>query len=251
MTAYCSTCQPIWRASAFDSRRRDYRFVACVAALIVYLLVPVRAQKPDGPLADEDQVSAHSGRLFGVLPNSETVEPGAPYGPITTREMFRFAADDSFDKAVYPFIGVVAYFGIGHSEPNYWKRYATSFADNVLGNYMVTAIFPMAFRQDPRYFVRGRGHFLARAGYAASRAVITRSRAGGQALNVSELGGNVAAATLSTLYYPAVDRTASSLLMRASSQVMWDALDFEASEFWPDIRRTLQNIFHRPRGGAK
>jgi hypothetical protein len=220
-------------------------FVSVVAVLLgTGLVTPAFAQEP-APSAGGEDSSTKTGRLFGVLPNTSTVEPNTPYGPVTTRQMFYFATDDSFDKAVYPFVGVVAYFGVGQSAESYWERYATSFADNALGNYMVTAIFPLAFHQDPRYFVRGHGNFFARAGYAASRAVITRSRDGGAAFNVSELAGNLAAAAASNLYHPAADRTASSVAARAGSQVMWDVLAFESKEFWPDIRTGLKQIFKR------
>jgi hypothetical protein len=186
-----------------------------------------------------------SGRLFGVLPNASTIEPQTPFARVTTGQSFVFATEDSFDKAVYPFVGVVAFLGVGQPSESYWKRYATAFTDNTVGNYMVSAVLPTAFGQDPRYFVRGTGNVFGRIAYAATRSVVTRSRDGRSEFNVSEIGGNLMAATLSDLYYPSEERRLGSVLARASSQVMWDAISFECKEFWPDIRRTLQHVIHK------
>jgi hypothetical protein len=202
---------------------------------------PADGTQREVPIDDRRDAGDVSSRLFGVLPNSSTIEPQTPYGPITTRQAFGFATQESFDKAVYPFVGVVAYLGIGQPPASYGKRYAISFADNTVGNYMVTAILPTAFGQDPRYFVRGSGSIFGRFAYAATRAVVTRSRQGRAQFNVSEIGGNVAAAMVSDLYYPPGERNPRVMLMRAASQVMWDTISFECKEFWPDIRRILQH----------
>jgi len=196
---------------------------------------------PSPPAAPDE---LPTGRLFGVLPNESTIEAGYNAPPITTKQAFAFAAQSTFDKAVYPFVGVVAYLGVGQSAPSYWSRYAMAFTDNAVGNYMTTAVMPMLFNQDPRYFQLGSGSIVKRLAYAASRAVVTRSRTGSLTFNISELGGNTAAAWLSNVYYPAADRTASATLARAGSQVMWDTISFECKEFWPDIRRALQQTFH-------
>lgn len=211
---------------------------------------PARADPAGATHAPPDEAVSietadKNNRLFGVLPNSSTIEAGMRVGPITTGQAFGFAAESSFDKFVFPFVGVVAYFGIGQPQEEYWKRYVTAFADNTVGNYMVTAVFPMVFHQDPRYFQLGTGSIWRRIGYSASRVVITRSRDGRRQFNISEIGGNALGAVLGDAYYPAAERSAANTLARAGSQIMWDTLSFEAKEFWPDIRRTLQQMFHR------
>jgi hypothetical protein len=40
----------------------------------------------------------------------------------------------------------------GMAPTGFAKRYATAYADQVIGNYMNEAIFPTLFRQDPRYY---------------------------------------------------------------------------------------------------
>jgi hypothetical protein len=58
------------------------------------------------------------------------------------------------------------------------------------------------FRQDPRYLELGEGGVWQRAGYALSRTVLTHGAAWATQFNVSELGGNALAASISNAYYP-------------------------------------------------
>ena len=189
-------------------------------------------------------------RLFGVLPNYSTVENATQIPPITAKATFRMAAQNSFDPFVFPFVGVVAALGqverqeqsLGRGPTAYGKRYATALADNSLGSFLTTAVFPGLLRQDPRYFELGTGSLWHRIGYAASRSVITRSRSGRAQFNYSDIGGNAAAAALSNVYYPADSRSPADTLTRWGAQVMWDTVSNELKEFWPDIRNKL----HKP-----
>lgn len=221
------------------------RLVAAISTSAVWLAATSPGLAQDQNPTEAAPTPPTTGRLFGVLPNTATVEANTPYGPVTTRQTFSFALDDSFDKFVFPFVGAVAYLGVGQPQESYWKRYATAFADNTIGNFMTTAIFPTIFHQDPRYFQLGAGGLWHRAAYAASRVVITRGRRDAhQQFNISEIGGNAATSVISDTYYPAEQHSAHATLARMGSQVMWDAVSFECKEFWPDIRQTLQQMFH-------
>ncbi|HWF39292.1 MAG TPA: hypothetical protein VG322_12270 [Candidatus Acidoferrales bacterium] len=89
-----------------------------------------------------------------------------------------------------------------------FKRFGESFADNSIGTYMTTAVFPSLLHEDPRYYQMGRGTFSHRALYAASRLFVTRTDSGERRFNYSESIGNAAAAAISNAYHPAEDRTA-------------------------------------------
>jgi hypothetical protein len=73
-----------------------------------------------------------------------------------------------------------------------------------------------------------------------SRSAVTRTDAGGSQFNVSEIGGNLLAAGLSNVYYPAGSRSVSNTLTRWGTQVMWDTLANELKEFWPDFHRKIR-----------
>ena len=226
--------------------------------LVVAMLgaAPLFAQQRDdstasasGTLSDAAESSEERPRpsthMFGVLPNYATVEEGGISSRVTTKATFQMAALGSFDPYVFPFVGVVS--SLNHAPgQSYAQRYLTSLADNSIGNFLTTAIMPMAMRQDPRYFESGKGSLPRRLAYAASRSVITRGRSGQTQFNLSEIGGNAIAATLSSLYHTPSERTFSGTLTRWSMQVMWDTLSNEMKEVWPDIRARLHRHSELP-----
>lgn len=231
------------------STRRTF----CLLAVFGVVAVPrARAQAPDAPAtaavtpatesvdATAAAPVAPSTHMFGVLPNYATVEEGGMAPRLTATQMFRMTALGSFDPYVFSFVGVVAGINSG-SHQAYAQRYATSMADNAIGNFLTSAVMPLAAGQDPRYFQSGRGSVGRRVAYAASRSVITRRRSGSSQFNVSEIGGNAMAAGLSNLYYARPERTLTGTLTRWGMQVKWDTLSNEMKEFWPDIRHKLHH----------
>ena len=208
---------------------RRFSYVCIAAALVLTGVSRVYA----GDDAEAD-------RIFGVLPNYTTVDGGnAP--ALTTREAFRLASLSTFDPVIYPFVGMATLLGQGSSDRSYNARYATAFADNSIGNFMTTAVMPSLLHQDSRYFRKGDGGVFSRLAYAASRSVVTRTRDGRAAFNISEIGGNFAAAGLSNIYYSPADRTMSGTVSRWGAQIMWDTAANEMKEFWPDLRTRLHH----------
>ena len=253
-----------WRRTSCVTRAA----ACCAVALLKSALVTqAEAQTPTDPVSrpaivdDSLATSAHQAgdsaeppadlgktgdRIFGVLPNYSTVEGATRVEPLPVKTMFRIAALNSFDPYIFPFVAVVA----GMSRPSgtsYGRGYGTALADNSIGNFMTSAVFPAVLRQDPRYFARGHGGAWHRAAYALTRSVVTHSRSGEAQFNVSEIGGNALAAGLSNLYYAPDARTLSGTAGRFGMQVMWDTMSNELKEFWPDIREMI----HAHRGSRQ
>jgi hypothetical protein len=187
-------------------------------------------------------------RLFYAMPNFLTLENSAHVPPLTAGQKFRLQTKATFDPFQFGWYALVS--GIGqaeNSEPAYgqgWgaygKRYATSFGDGLIEGYMVSAILPSVFKQDPRYFQSGQGGFLRRATYALSRLAVTRGDSGRTEFNISEVGGSLAAAAISNYsYHPADDKTFANTTKVWGTQVAYDAIAIELKEFWPDIRRKM------------
>jgi hypothetical protein len=211
---------------------RIFAQLCFIAAIITGAVAPVYT-------ADANNEAAEPDRVFGVLPNYTTVDnTTAP--KLTTRESFKMASLSTFDPVVYPFIGVTTAFGQGASDKSFNTRYATALADNSIGNFMTTAIVPSLTHQDSRYYRRAEGGVFSRVAYAASRSIVTRTREGRAAFNISEIGGNFAAASLSNIYYSSADRTMGGTISRWGTQVMWDTVANEMKEFWPDIHSRLR-----------
>ena len=197
--------------------------------------------------AEPTDAAPDQDRLLGVLPNYTTVGAHQKAPPLCTKLLFMLATESAFDRNIYPYVGFRALVAQLRHNPESWeqdaegygKRYAAIFVDNTVGSYMTTALVPMLAKQDPRYFVKGEGSLWRRTAYAMSRTVITRSRSGATQFNISEVGGNALASSLSNAYYPSEERSVSDTISRWGTMMLWDGVSYELKEFWPDIRRKI------------
>jgi hypothetical protein len=159
----------------------------------------------------EQQTGTKNDRIFEVLPNYGTVKTNKSLPPLTVGQKFRIATASTFDWAVWPFNGALAAIAQAKNDPESWgqgwgaygKRYGASFADNSIGTFMTTAIWPSMLHEDPRYYRMADGPVSHRIYYAANRLFVTRADAGATRFNYSESIGNAAAAAISNVYYPA------------------------------------------------
>ena len=189
-------------------------------------------------------------RIFEVLPNYGTVENANELPAISSGQKFRLATAGVFDWASYPFNGALAAIDQAKNEPRSWgqgwgaygKRFGASFADNSIGTYMTTAVFPSLLHEDPRYYQLGKGGFRRRAYHAVNRLFVTRTDSGHDHFNYSESVGNAIAAGISNIYHPEEDRTVGRNLTTFGFLIIYDGLSNELKEFWPDIRR---KVFHK------
>jgi hypothetical protein len=111
--------------------------------------------------------------------------------------------------------GVFAMAGIRQAadSPDYgqgWGAYAKRFgatAANGFSDIMIGgAILPSLLHQDPRYFYQGTGTTGSRIRHAMFSPFVTRSDSGKPVPNYSSLGGDLAAAGISNLYFPRANR---------------------------------------------
>jgi hypothetical protein len=187
-------------------------------------------------------------RIFGVLPNYKTVEKmTVAYEPISTRTKFMIASKDSFDWPEFFVAGAMS--GLnqmteqnpewGQGVEGYAKRYGASMADQVISNYLTEAILPSVLHHDPRYFRLGQGSAAHRILHALSWVVIGKTDSNHNTLNVSELLGSGASATIGLAYYPSQERNVSAVRDRFVTQVSFDAASSVLKEYWPDIQHLL------------
>jgi hypothetical protein len=184
-------------------------------------------------------------RILGVIPNFRSVSADAKLPPLSVKQKFVEATQDTFDySSIFLPMVVAAEADANRSTPEFghggiaYGRYLWhSVADQSIENYTVEFIGPVIFHQDPRYYTKGRGGFWKRTGYSLSRAVITRTDNDTEAFNYSEVLGAGAAAGLSDLYYPSGERTAGKTMDKFATNVGIDAATFMFKEFWPDINK--------------
>ena len=229
-----------------------------------------QGQNKDNQTKDKDaNSSSNSGsnskdRLFFALPNFLTVENAANVPPLTAGGKFKLVGRSAFDPAQFVwYAGLAGISQASNSEPGfgqgaegYGKRYGAYIADGTIENFFVGAIFPSMLHTDPRFFQSEEGTFWHRAGYAITRAVVTRNDAGRNVFNASEIFGSAVASAISTYsyhphpgYHPvegmvvpyiASDRTLKNTASVWGSQVGYDTITFAIKEFWPDVRRKMK-----------
>jgi len=211
----------------------------------------VRTQEQDAAQQNlSDLKGKQTKRILGIVPNFRSVSANVKLPPESIKEKFVETTQDSFDYSSFIFFGILAGASqVQNSSPEfhqgaagYGRYYWHTFVDQVDENYQVEFFFPAALHQDPRYYTLGHGGFFKRTLYSFSRVFITRTDAGGETFNISEIAGAGAAAGISGLYYPSVDHTWTKTGQRWLLNVGLDGGTFIFKEFWPDINNS---IFHQ------
>jgi hypothetical protein len=189
--------------------------------------------------------------MFWLVPNFGAVDANKQLPPLSTREKFKLAAEDSVtDYSSYTWAGILAGQAmllksdpeLGHGIAGYGRYYWRNFVDGISGTFFTEAIVPSITHEDPRYYTMEHGGFFRRTGYAISRAFVTKTDSGGTQFNWSEVAGNGLEAALSNAYYPPQERGASQTARNWGTQMESAVLNHIFQEFWPDIRR---GIFRR------
>jgi hypothetical protein len=185
-------------------------------------------------------------RIAGIVPNFN-VSYNENAVPLSPKQKLHLAFHSATDPVTFGIAGFDAgisqarneFPGYGQGMQGYAKRFGAAYADNFDGTMLGNAIFPILFRQDPRYFRRGRGSLPSRLFYALSTTAWSRSDSGKYGPNYSNLLGNLAAGGISNLYYPASDRGAGLTFERGFTVTAYGAIGGVFNEFWPDVARTI------------
>ena len=162
-------------------------------------------------------------RVLGVLPNYY-VSYDHNAEPLTAKQKYQLAWKTEIDPVTWVMTGAVAGFeqahgtfsGYGQGAQGFGKRFGANYADGFIGTMLGGAVLPAWWKQDPRYFYKGTGSFMSRAGYAIANAVICKGDNGHWQANYSGIVGGLAAGGISNLYYPASDRSNVGLIFESA-----------------------------------
>jgi hypothetical protein len=215
-------------------------FLSVGIAIISFSL---SAQQP-APADPTQPAATESKRLFGIIPNYRTSASLQNYEPLTSKEKFKIASQDSFDRGTVVLAALFAGEGqlgnsnrsFGQGALGYGRYFGTAYGDFLIGDYMTEGVFPSLLHQDPRYFRKGTGSGWSRLGYAAGQIFITHGDSGKMEFNYSEVLGNSAAVAISNAYY-ADNRTAANAVSKLSIQLGVDMASNILKEFSPDLYR--------------
>ena len=183
-------------------------------------------------------------RILGIIPNNRTWPSLKDYKPLSAKEKFEIARQDSFDRGTVILAAAFAADAqLTNSNPSfgqgvrgYARYFGASYGDFVIGNYMSEAIYPALLHQDPRYFRRGAGSSWSRLGYSVGQIFWTHTDSDRTQFNYSEILGNSTAVAISSAYYPD-NRTAADAVTKLGMQIGIDMASNILKEFWPDMRQ--------------
>lgn len=199
------------------------------------------------PQPQNDNSAKQTQRILGIIPNFRAVNANVKLPPQSVKEKFVTASQDSFDYSSIVLPTAIAVVSLeSNSTPEFgtggvgFGRYLWhSVVDQTIENYMVEFVVPSIAHEDTRFYTLGSGGVFKRTSYALSRAFVTRSDSGKKVFNAGEIFGAGAAAGISTLYYPTVERSFSNTGGQWGLDVGIDAGTFVFKEFWPDINHHL------------
>lgn len=205
---------------------------------------PLPRKEEPGVKAPGKTPEGEDKRVLGVLPNYRTAELNSVGHTLTPAQKLTIASKDSFD---YPLVLLgAAYAGLyqlenthpefGQGTKGYFRRFGTSYCDQVTGNMMTEGFLPILLKEDPRYFRMAEGSKTRRTVYALSRIFISRTDAGNKTFNFSEVLGNGVAAGIGLSYYPD-NRDVPDYMQNWGIQLATDAVSQVLKEFWPDVKR--------------
>ncbi len=164
-------------------------------------------------IAEEEIKEQEKQRVFGLIPNFYVTYQANP-APLNTKQKMKLAWRSNLDPLTIAGVGFVAgieqaqnaFSGYGQGAQGYGKRFGSAYADIAISTFLGSAVFPAAFKQDPRYFYQGTGSTRSRLWHAVKSSFMCRSDNKHWGPNYSNVGGALATGAISNLYYPAKDR---------------------------------------------
>jgi hypothetical protein len=201
-----------WKSSSISLEPGQFKIVTGIQMKVRTELTQVQVNYDPLEVATEQLKAEEHQRVLGILPNFYVSYERDP-APLTTKMKFQLALKVSADPVTAA--GVFGFASIRQAadSPKYgqgWDAYgkrvgataADGFADIMIGG----AILPSLLHQDPRYFYQGTGTTGSRIRHAMFSPFVARSDSGKVMPNYSSLGGDLAAADLSNLYFPRANR---------------------------------------------
>jgi hypothetical protein len=210
-------------------------------------------QKPTGPPSNPTGVQDDNPkRILGFIQNFQTKndDPGNQQ-PLTVKQKYVLALHQSVDFSAH--IGnafQAALQQASNTQPHYgegWGAYAERFGaaegDQATSSFFIFGFLTSILHDDPRYFRKGPSYsFLRRLTYSATRTVITRKDSGEPTFNIPQVAGQLFQQSISTIYYPPVDRTAGRVFENWATTLAYNSVYNVVKEFYPDF---LHLVFHR------
>jgi len=201
-----------WNLSSMTLEPGQFKIVTGIQLRIRTEITQVEVKYDRVQVAAEQLKAEEHQRVFGIVPNFYVSYEKNP-APLTAKMKFQLALKVSTDPVTAA--GVFGMAGIrqaadspkyGQGWDAYGKRFGVTAADGFSDIMIGGAILPSLLHQDPRYFYQGTGTTGSRIRHAMFSPFVTHGDNGKSMPNYSSLGGDLAAAGLSNLYFPRANR---------------------------------------------
>jgi Carboxypeptidase regulatory-like domain len=201
-----------WTSPTITLESGQFKIVTGVQLQIPTQVTQVDVRYDPVQIATEQLKNEEQQRVFGFIPNFYVSYEANP-APLTAKMKFQLAFKVSTDPVTAIGIALVSGSKQGGDTPNYgqgWGAYGKRFgavAGDGFSDIMIGgAILPSLLHQDPRYFYQGTGTTGSRIRHAMLSAFIAKGDNGKWQPNYSTVGGDLASAGISNLYYPRSNR---------------------------------------------
>ena len=201
-----------WNSSSMKLEPGQFKIVTGINLEIRPEVTQIDITYDPVQVATEQLKAEEHQRVLGFIPNFYVSYEKNP-APLTAKMKFQLALKVSADPVTAAGVFGVAGIRQAADSPKYgqgWgaygKRFGATAADGFSGIMIGGAILPSLLHQDPRYFYQGTGTTGSRIRHAMFSPFVTRSDSGKSMPNYSSLGGDLASAGLSNLYFPRANR---------------------------------------------
>jgi len=206
----------------------------------------------EGVASQTDSAASLPGGLPDAPSPSNTLPADTPALPsaMSPKQKIRYATENAFGIPSIIFAAAGAGFNqaqdlypeFRQGAEGYGRYYWHSYADQAVDSYFVNFVLADALHTDPRYRpLRSRGVW-ARTKHVGASVLLTHTDSGQLTFNTAQVLGSGVAASISSLYYPERDRTASLVTERWASNLAGDGLMMLLREFSPELVRTGKHL---------
>lgn len=207
---------------------------------------PSAAKKNAGKSKEELELERReqSQKMLGVIPQySVTSRHDAP--ALSPSEKFHLMARGTINPFEFVATGLQAgisqatdeFPGYGQGAAGYGKRYGAALADQTTSQFFANFLYPVIFKQDPRYFRLGEGSIKHRILYSLEQEFVAVKDDRGRAFSYSNVLGAFTSGAISNVYYPAAERTFGDTINRSTIALVYGSAGGLVDEFWPDIQK--------------
>jgi hypothetical protein len=227
-----------WTSPTVTIDPGQIKMLGAIQLALATQVTTVRVSDDPIEIATEQVKLEEAQRVLGIVPNFYVSYEGADTAPLTPAMKFKLALRISHDPVTAAGIAFMAGIKQASDVPDYrqglkgyGERFSATATDGFTDIMIGGAILPSLLHQDPRYFYQGTGTTGSRLRHAMLAPFICKGDNGKWQPNYSSMGGDIASAAISNLYYPPSNRGAGLVVSTFAIATAERVISTVAQEF--------------------